>query len=706
MDIEKIRAIRTNPAIKLKPSPFLKDKFKNEYGDEVPVSLRNYQAQGIMNLLQVTRMVLGDDTGLGKTIETLSAIGYIWLVEPEYVPIVVAKKSALYQWADETTKFMKDMEAVVADGEPYERDKTYREFFESRKSGSRKLLIVTYDTVLKDAQESVVRDRDFKPTKETKAALKAARSSSKSAIEALAAEKKTFEDYFKARGLEFVQYLMDVLKPADKDAPPPPSPVGWTVEDQRRLDLALAARNAAKDAELMLARARDAVEPPKVAPGLIHYVSEMLKDSGKKLMMVFDEAHVLKNPASKIHKACFELSCRSERVVGMTATPVKNRLMEFYGVFHVVYPQLFPKITYFHRDFCIVKMQAIGQGRKVPIVVGHRSDQLDAFVKAIEPFYLSRRKHEVAKELPELISREITCYLSPEQEELYDIAELQLEESGESADADPAAVLKSMTMIRQACDAPQLLMDEDGNPYDGESPKVESLIDILQDDPDAKVIVFSSFERMISLIESRMKEEKIPVLRITGKEAKAELRRESAKKFQDANSGFNVMLITSAGSESINLHAAGHIVFIDNPWSWGDYVQLTGRANRIGTKHLSILITHLIARRRSGAKTIDDHIIKTLREKKKLADKTSGEALRGGLDFTEQDEAMEIYEMIRASRSGGAEAREKLKQRLKEGKLKVVRSTSSKKQTSKVMQAAEPTPEARAAYLGIDMSDI
>ena len=118
-------------------------------------------------------------------------------------------------------------------------------------------------------------------------------------------------------------------------------------------------------------------------------------------------------------------------------------------------------------------------------------------------------------------------------------------------------------------------------------------------------------------------------------------------------SGVNVILITTAGSESINLHSAEHMIFFDSPWSWGDYLQIIGRMIRIGSVHTSVVATHLLAQKKDGKKTIDQHVIKALRSKKHLADKVAGDNLPGGLKFTQDMGAMDIFHEIRSGRNAG-----------------------------------------------------
>jgi SNF2 family DNA or RNA helicase len=727
-EIEQIRAIRTNPAVRLKPSPYLRESFTDSDGVETKVVLRNYQSQGILNLLQVPRSILSDDTGLGKTLVALSTIGYVWLMEPEYVPIVVTRKSSLYQWDDEIKKFMKNMSAVVVDGEPFERNNAYKEFFGNWTLGRKQLLVMTYDTYLKDFEQSVVRDRTPPSTKDGKAALRDARAQLKAARDALKERKAKFEprkaafkERFDGRNDIVKSYLVERLKPADENAKPPTRPSDWSAEDEAFIVAAVAERSIVQAAQAAVDAARDLVEPPVVAEGIEAYLKELVAaHDSVKIMLVMDEAHVIKNHQGKIHDAMGRTAKMCERVIAMTATPVKNRLMEFFSLFRVVCPFLFPRITHFQRDYCIVKMQSIGRNRQVPIVVGHSKDQIERFVAAIEPYYLSRRKYEVAKELPELITREIVCVLSPEQVDLYEMAELEAEEAEAEADPDEpnAHAMKCMVLIQQASNAPQLIANEEGVPYEGESSKLEAIVELLQGAPDSKFLVFSRFKQMIDLVDRRLKKEQVEFVRITGDEGAKE-RRANRDTYQDPASGTNVMLITTAGTESLNLQATEYIICIDSPWSWGDYVQLTGRGIRIGSKNLTVMLIHLIAMLPGGRETIDHHVVKTLRAKRKLADAVSGEALKGGLEFAEEDMVKEVVEMVRKARASGKTAgvREAVRTRIQSaGKGSKKRSRAAGLPSPFLSldgeqgppKRAEPERKVPSGELGayIDMSDI
>ncbi len=657
--LTELRKLRAAKDMQLRPSPYLKEEYTDEFGATHPVVLRNYQTIGIMNLLQVPHSILGDDTGLGKTLEVLSTIGYVWLKEPEFVPIILAKKSSLYQWAGETYRFMKSIEVVAADKEPHERDLIYKDFFHEYSPNRKRVLVLTYDTFFKDAEKSVVRDKSVKAPTGTKKALKLLRAEVRELEEKFKTDRESFENYFRGRDNEVEEYIKNRI--LEKDVGSPPG--GWSQDDEMVLTSTIQKLKLLREKKVALGEAKDVVEPPKVAQGILKYVEDLKKlHPSTKIMLIMDEMHVLKNHKGQLHKLVDKLAVVSDRRIGMTATPVKNRLMEFFALFRIIRPSLFPLISHFQNAFCIVKFQPIPGGKRVPVVVGYQN--LDTFAKMIEPFYLSRRKHDVAQELPELVTRELLCELTDAQEELYDLAEAGALTQGQDADVTSAEVAVAMVRVQQAANAPALIKDEEGNPYEGDSSKVDAIIEMLENELEGiKVLIFSRFEQMISLLGKEFEKKKIKYARITGKESKAEVREAARLRFQDPNSGVNVVLITTAGSESLNLQATEHVIFVESPWSIGDYIQILGRPIRIGSKHKMVVATHLVAVKQNGSKTIDHHGLKILRDKKKLFDKVAGEGIKGGLQFTESDMAMELFKEIKkSSGEAGAAVLKKVKE--------------------------------------------
>jgi len=541
---EQLQKVRASKTVELKPTKMLRETITGFDGTLQPLKLRYYQAQGIYHLLVVSRMVLGDGTGLGKTVQALGALCYVWDRDPEYKVMVVCPKSAIGQWASEIDKFTLGVKWFIASGTVQQRIAAYQAW---EKHVGPAVLIVNY--------HGLVRDWDH--------------------------------------GIK-------------KEAPPPGSKPGTQ---------------------------------PTLGRGLLDAMTFRFP----KLTVIFDEATAFKNPSTKTHQTCKFLSQRAKKVWGLTATLLKNNLMEGFGIYKVIRPETFSTKSAFLDTYCVTELQRVKGGGKIPIVVGYRN--LEHFRKTIDPFFYGRPKHAVSTELPALTTREITCELSPVEDKKYAEALAGILEmgDGELRDYTDTKQLTSLIYAQEVCDSLGLLKFEDGDEvgdhaFEGRSSKESALVDLITEEFDGeKVIIYTRFEKLVGRLQKILAKEGIRSVAITGKVNKAADRKKAQDQFQDLNSKVSVIFITDAGSEAINLQAASAMVFFDTPWSWGNYVQLLGRMIRIGSPHQNVLAIHLIARRpgQKGKKseTIDHKVVQKLRRKKGLIDQIIGEAAVGALKF-------------------------------------------------------------------------
>lgn len=346
-------------------------------------------------------------------------------------------------------------------------------------------------------------------------------------------------------------------------------------------------------------------------------------------MVIFDEATYFKNHKNETWRAVERTSTSASRVIALTATVIKNRLEEAFSIFFAIVPGLFKNITRFRNAFhntIILKMGTYTdkktnqvKTRRVPKLIGYKN--LNVFRQYIDPYFLGRKKEDVAKELPKLISKEVILEMEEKQAKTYLAAldgVLQLD-SGEIKELEK---ISTLIYCQQISDSPNLIG------IDAKSSKEEELLQLLKEDfIDEKVIVFTNFKKQIDRFEDIFKKEKIKMTRITGDESAAK-REVNKQNFQDKTSGVDVIFINRAGSESINLQAASTFIFYDLPWSYGDYIQLVGRAQRIGSEHASILVLHFI-----NKGTIDEHVLKVLKSKQGLVTEIFGDTKSGELNF-------------------------------------------------------------------------
>jgi len=356
---------------------------------------------------------------------------------------------------------------------------------------------------------------------------------------------------------------------------------------------------------------------------------------------ITDEATAYKNPKTQTHQACKYLSDRASRVWALTATLIKNNLLEGFGIYRVLVPKLFSSKKHFIENYTIFYMQPVpGTNRKVPIVKGYKKSHIDSFKLKIDRYFIGRAKWEVAKELPTLTTKHIVVGLSRQQSGLYEEALSGLLQVGEGDTAEDREVTKLTSIIycQQIVNHPGLIGRS------GKSKKLEKLLDLLSegDLSDEKVIIFTRFKKMVNmvvpLLNEKHKDKDRYCVRVTGDENN-EQRQEAMSLFQDPTSETRVILITMAGAAAINLQAAKAIIFYDSPWSAGDYLQILGRMIRIGSIHDSVYAIHLVSED-CGKPTIDGRTQEVLLSKMDLIEKVLGKKLK--TEGREEDEDYEV----------------------------------------------------------------
>lgn len=512
----KLKSIRSRTDLTARGTKHLRTSFKALDGSDRPVKLRYYQVQGTLHLLAMKRFLLGDDTGLGKTIQSISALCYLWERNPDLKVIVLTTKSATTQWVSEFEKFTTGVSSFVCSGTAKQRQKIRSKFMGAQGPS---VIVMGYRSAVQD-------------------------------------------------------------------------------------------------------------------------FSEMQDWSG--YVFITDEATAYKNPSTQVGQVCQHMSDQADRIWALTATLIKNSLIEGWGIYRVIAPGLFPNKAKFMNEYCITRMQSIpGSRRQIPVIVGYRDKDVAAFRAKIDPFFLGRPKHEVASELPPLVTKHVECSLTSLQQEKYAEALTGLLKigTGEKEEDREVTKLTAVTYCQQIVNHPGLIGLE------GDSDKLDTLMELLSGELDGeKVIIFSRFRKMVDIIEDTLKKAKISSVRITGAEDE-KARKISQDTFQDKDSGVRIVCITTAASEAINLQAAKAIIFYDTPWSAGDYLQLLGRMLRIGSIHDRVFAIHLVAR-----KTIDDRVTKIMAAKMTLVEKVLGKRIKGETDDTivsVENDLSDLFNLLR-----------------------------------------------------------
>lgn len=144
-----------------------------------------------------------------------------------------------------------------------------------------------------------------------------------------------------------------------------------------------------------------------------------------------------------------------------------------------------------------------------------------------------------------------------------------------------------------------------------------------------KLLLFSQFTSMLSIIEKRLKKEEIPYYLLTGATPKEErLHMVSAYKDDD----IPVFLISlKAGGTGLNLTAADIVIHYDPWWNIAAQNQATDRAHRIGQEK-QVTVFKLITKG-----TIEENILRLQETKKDLAEQIITEGTVSLSSLTAED---------------------------------------------------------------------
>lgn len=167
-----------------------------------------------------------------------------------------------------------------------------------------------------------------------------------------------------------------------------------------------------------------------------------------------------------------------------------------------------------------------------------------------------------------------------------------------------------LACMRMVCDTPAIL-----DPSCRISPKLEELEKILADlldEPERKVIVFSEWERMLTMVRELAGEMGVEVAWHTGS-LPQERRRAEINRFK-RDPACRLFLSTDSGSVGLNLQVASAVVNVDLPWNPAKLEQRIARAWRKNQSR-SVSVVNLVT---EGS--IEHSILHLIGQKQALAD--------------------------------------------------------------------------------------
>ena len=288
--------------------------------------------------------------------------------------------------------------------------------------------------------------------------------------------------------------------------------------------------------------------------------------------LILDEAQYIKNQQTQNAKAVKQIKAKQR--FAMSGTPIENNLQELWSLFDFIMPSYLGSYNEFLKKY------------EQPILAGDKQ-KAQKLKQLVAPFILRRKKEEVLKELPPKIEETHLIDFTQDEARIYQAYALRAVKQLDGA--DHIHILAAMNQLRQLCLDPRLLFAE----LTEISSKMAFALSLIEKIVAAKekVLLFSSFTSLLTLMEPELNKRAIDYLKLTGANSKEE-RRELVERFkQEDQSLFLISL--KAGGTGLNLTAANHVIHFDPWWNSAATAQASDRTYRIG-QNKTVVVHYLI----------------------------------------------------------------------------------------------------------------
>lgn len=319
-------------------------------------------------------------------------------------------------------------------------------------------------------------------------------------------------------------------------------------------------------------------------------------------LVIIDEAHYLKNPKAKrtqtiLGREAYKDKCalpgiKARRRIALTGTPIPNRPVEGFGIFHYLAPSEFPKFFPYAIRYCDGHQNAHGWD------LNGASNLFELQEKLRASCMVRRLKADVLKELPAkrrtvieiecedgIVSEEMEAWES-RQDQINELrAAVELAKASDDEDEYKRAVEALNVRVKATFTEISQMRHDTAVlkiPY-----VIEHLKNAIEDGH--KVVCFAHHHDVIDALRHEFGPVAVSVYGMTSMQG----RQDAVDRFQkDPDCKLFIGGILAAGV-GLTLTAASHVVFAELDWVPGNVTQAEDRCHRIG-QHDMVLVEHLV----------------------------------------------------------------------------------------------------------------
>ena len=337
-----------------------------------------------------------------------------------------------------------------------------------------------------------------------------------------------------------------------------------------------------------------------------------------KTMMAIDESTTIKTPTARRTKNIVGIGKHAKYRRIMTGSPITKNPLDLYTQCEFLDPWLLDFTSYyaFRNRYAEMKTMHL-RGRSIQVVSEFKN--LGELSETVKTFSYRVLKEDCLDLPPKnFIKRHIT--LTPAQKKLYE----QMKKAAMAV--LNGKVSSTMTVLTQLMRLHQITCGhftaDDGSEQEVESNRMKELMSILEE-TDGKAILWANYQRDIKGIVDNIVKKYGPgsVVDYYGLTPQED-RQDNIRKFQnDSNCRF-LIGTPQTGGYGITLTQANTVIYYSNGYDLEKRLQSEDRAHRIGQKK-TVTYVDLICE-----DTVDEKIVKALRDKINIASEVMGEELK------------------------------------------------------------------------------
>ena len=338
-----------------------------------------------------------------------------------------------------------------------------------------------------------------------------------------------------------------------------------------------------------------------------------------KVLMGIDESTTIKNPAAKRTKNIVSLRPLTKYRRILTGSPVTKSPLDLFTQCYFLDPYLLDQSSYyaFKSRYAICRKINVS-GRQVEIVVGYTN--LPELSEKLKPFSYRVLKDDCL-DLPKKTYMKRTIELTDEQKKVYK----QMKQ--EAIAFLNGKMVTSATVITQLMRLHQItcghFKSNDGTVQDLKNNRITQLMDILEE-VEGKAVIWAHYRHDIEkIVEAISKKYGNNTVVTYFGDTSTDDRQKAIKKIQDPESLVRFIVGTpQTGGYGITLTGASTMIYYSNGYDLEKRMQSEARIDRIGQEKPMTYIDIM------AEDTIDDKIVKSLRNKVNIATEIMGEELK------------------------------------------------------------------------------